>query len=407
MTTASDRMTSTAIAAALSLPLMFGAAWAQQAETSDQTSDGTTAQTQEADPSQGNGQAQSSAQQQSQQQSADSSAGEGGDAQANALVATVGGQEIRGSDLLTVIGTLPPQLRSQSPDMLIPIALEQLIMRELILERARSENLSQDPDVIALVTGATQTAEEDAMVQVWLDRELAKSVTDEAVQQSYDQAQQQGQQDLPPLADVRPQIEQHLRRQAAEELRTRLREGADIVLYDPAGQPIPDTQQGGQGSGTGDQAQASGASDTPGTADTMGSASDGTGNAAQAANSENAMRQAEQAGMQGVEAMQGTTILKGKSSTNADVYMIVGPTGELLALAAPLPGGSGTTEASTDGQEGSQQAPAKAGEPAESGFMATQAQPATPNMWDPAAIEQGMRQLELGTRGAAGEVGKP
>ncbi|GHG37171.1 hypothetical protein GCM10017322_39940 [Paracoccus aerius] len=36
--------------------------------------------------------------------------------------------------------------------------------------------------------------------------------------------------------------------------------------------------------------------------------------------------------------------------------------------------------------------------------MATQAQPAMPNMWDPATVESGMRQLELGTRAAAGEI---
>ena len=86
--------------------------------------------------------------------------------------------------------------------------------------------------------------------------------------------------------------------------------------------------------------------------------------------------------------------------------MIVGPSGELLALAAPLPADSGAKTGSTESQDGSEAA-TEAGEPAESGFMATQAQPASPQMWDPSSVEQGMRQLELGTRGAAGEVSKP
>lgn len=416
--TIANRMSSTAIAAILTLPLTLAPASAQDAQSTDPSGGGSGQQAQQMDQTQGSGQSteqnqasqqnqsaqQGQTAQQGQQQSSGEMAGMPGDGSANALIATVGGTEIRGSDLMTVIGALPPQLRSQPPQMLVPIALEQLIMRELILERARSENLSQDPEVTALVTGATQAAEDDAMVQVWLDRELAKSVTDESVQQSYDQAQAQGQQNLPPLEEVRPQIEQHLRRQAVEDLRTSLREGAEIVLYDPAGRPLDNSQQGTASGGSGGQGQME--------AETSSSSADGNEGASnmggQSADSEAARTQAEQAGMQQVEAMEGTTILRGKSANNADVYMIVGPSGELLAIAAPLPGssGSGSSEDGSADQKSSDIA-SEAGEPAESGFMATQAQPATPNMWDPAAVEHGMRQLELGIRGAAGEISNP
>ena len=378
MTIMNGKMGSTALAVALALPLTLGTAWAQQSQGTDQSSE-------TANQSQDSSQSQSSGQQQTPQQSSQSAGSSGGtsnDGQANALVATVGGAEIRGSDVLTVIGMLPPQLQSQSPDMLVPIALEQLIMRELILEKARSQNLAEDPEVVSLVTGSTQAAEKDAMVQVWLDRELAKTVTDEAIQKSYDEAQQ-GQKDFPPLEAVRPQIEQHLRRQALEELRTQLREGADIVLYDPTGKPVEGSSSGSQSSET-----------------------SSSGNTTNGQSIDAAKNQAEQSGMQGVEPVQGATILKGKASTNADVYMIVGPSGELLALAAPLPADSGAKTGSTESQDGSEAA-TEAGEPAESGFMATQAQPASPQMWDPSSVEQGMRQLELGTRGAAGEVSKP
>ena len=378
MTIMNGKMGSTALAVAFALPLTLGTAWAQQSQGTDQSSE-------TANQSQDSSQSQSSGQQQTPQQSSQSAGSSGGtsnDGQANALVATVGGAEIRGSDVLTVIGMLPPQLQSQSPDMLVPIALEQLIMRELILEKARSQNLAEDPEVVSLVTGSTQAAEKDAMVQVWLDRELAKTVTDEAVQKSYDEAQQ-GQKDFPPLEAVRPQIEQHLRRQALEELRTQLREGADIVLYDPTGKPVEGSSSGSQSSET-----------------------SSSGNTTNGQSIDTAKNQAEQSGMQGVEPVQGATILKGKASTNADVYMIVGPSGELLALAAPLPADSGAKTGSTESQDGSEAA-TEAGEPAESGFMATQAQPASPQMWDPSSVEQGMRQLELGTRGAAGEVSKP
>jgi hypothetical protein len=78
--------------------------------------------------------------------------------------------------------------------MLVPIALDQLVMRELILQQAMTENLGEDPEVIARVDSSNQTAEEDAMVQVWLRRELKGAVTDAEVQRIYDEpsASQEG-----------------------------------------------------------------------------------------------------------------------------------------------------------------------------------------------------------------------
>lgn len=220
------RMCSTALAAVLGLSLGAGAALAQQAqETPD-----------------------------SQQQRAQSDTGAGqvdGAPQGDAVVATVGDAEILGSDVMFIIGLLPPQMQSQPPETLVPVALSQLILRELILEEAREQNLAEDPEVIALVETAGEEAEEDAMVQVWIDREMADVVTDEAVQQAYETAQAQGQ-ELPPLEEIRPQIEQFLRQQAMQEIQAELRQGADIVLYDATGRPLEqqqgqDAQDGGSG----------------------------------------------------------------------------------------------------------------------------------------------------------------
>ncbi|CUH12185.1 hypothetical protein JSE7799_00203 [Jannaschia seosinensis] len=222
MTRLSKNMRSTALAAFLSLPVATGAAYAQQSQDADEPM-------QEA-PAQQSGQT-------------------AGSPQADAIVATVGDAEIRGADLMTVIGALPPQLQSQPPQMLVPMALEQLILRELILQEARGQNLADDPEVVALVEGSAEAAEEDAIVQVWLNRELASAVTDEAVQQAYESAQAQGQQDLPPVEEVRPQIEQYLRQQALQDVQARLQQDADIVLYDPTGRPVE--QQEGQGAQNG------------------------------------------------------------------------------------------------------------------------------------------------------------
>lgn len=255
MTMTNSKMRSTAVAALLSLPVATGGALAQQSQETDQAQPQST---QSQDATQG----QSS---QTNQNSGQAS----GTQQADARVATVGDAEILGSDVMAVIGMFPPQLQAQPPQMLVPMAVEQLILRELILADARRHNLAADPEVIALVETSSQAAEEDAMVQVWLDREMANVVTDEAVQQVYSGAQAQGQQGLPSIDAVRPQIEQHLRQQAIRDLQTRLRQGADVVLYDPTGQPVAQQQSGqaqqnqGSQSGTaGGQSGSGGSSDS-------------------------------------------------------------------------------------------------------------------------------------------------
>tara|TARA_R110002020_G_scaffold18931_16_gene65480 strand:+ start:3772 stop:4617 length:846 start_codon:yes stop_codon:yes gene_type:complete len=255
----------TTVAALLSLPIATGAALAQQTQdTGSQddaaTTDKTTGQSATTDQATG--------------QSATASDPSSNGIQADSIVATVGDAEIRGSDVLGLIGVLPPQIRSQPPQMLVPLALEQLILRELILEKARSESLAEDPDVVALVERSTQASENDAMVQVWLDREMAKVVTDEAVQTAYDEAKSAGQQDLPPIEQVRPQIEEFLRQQTMQQIRSELRRGADVVLYSPTGQPI------GQGGTSGDSsASSTGSTSGSGAAqsdDSASTATDGT-----------------------------------------------------------------------------------------------------------------------------------
>jgi hypothetical protein len=155
----------------------------------------------------------------------------------DALVATVGEREIRRSDVLAVIGMLPPQLKQQPPEVLIPIALDQLVMRELILQEAKGAGLESDPAVTAS-EGASEQAREDAMVQVWLDRELGKAVTDESVQHTYDQVKQQMGDQAPSMEELRPQIEQELRQQAFLDIGKDLQQGAEITLYGPDGQAI-------------------------------------------------------------------------------------------------------------------------------------------------------------------------
>ena len=171
--------------------------------------------------------------------------------QQDVVVATVGGEEIRSSDVTAMMGALPPQVRNQPQEMLVPFVLDQLVLRELILQQAQAENLGEDPEVTELVQGETDRAREDAMVQVWIQRELEGAVTDEDVQTTYDQVAAQSEQELPPLADVRPQIEQQLQQQALTGIRADLEAGTEIVFYGPGGEPIEEPAQGQNGAGNG------------------------------------------------------------------------------------------------------------------------------------------------------------
>ncbi len=176
-------------------------------------------------------------------------------------VASVGDTEITGADLVAFIDSLPPRMREQPPQMVVSMALQQVVLRELLLQEAEAQNLGEDTQVQTMVDEAANVAREDAMVQVYLQRELASRVTDEAVQQAYDQVAEQSEQELPPLEQVRPQIEQQLQQQAVQSLRQELAADVEVVIYGPDGEPMPGDSQSGEAN-PGDAGSASGSDET-------------------------------------------------------------------------------------------------------------------------------------------------
>lgn len=250
---ARPRMTTLAAAALLGFPLWAGAVLAQDAPKADAPGDTGAQQTQSSD------------------QTAQAAGGQASTGVvADGLLATIGGVEIRNSDLLTAIGALPPPLSAQPPEIVASLALQQLLLREAIVQKARSQNLAQDPEVQSLVSQATQTAEENALVQVWLQRELQNRVTADAVDQAYAALKAVSTDEVPPLDEVRTQLEQGLRRQAVEQIERSLLTGADITFYGPDGKPRPGPQASGDGGADGAAAAAdqTGAAADPGSAQT-------------------------------------------------------------------------------------------------------------------------------------------
>ncbi|MEI4263639.1 hypothetical protein [Roseovarius sp. D0-M9] len=153
-------------------------------------------------------------------------------------IASVGETEIIGSDVSEFIDSLPPRMRQQPPQVLISMAVQQTVLRELLLQEAEAQNLGEDPEVQSIVEQSADVAREDAMVQVYLVRELENRVTDEAVQQTYDEIAEQTEEELPPLEDIRLQIEQQLQQQAVQGVQQDLAADVEIVFYGPDGEPM-------------------------------------------------------------------------------------------------------------------------------------------------------------------------
>ena len=171
----------------------------------------------------------------------------GGQPDDNRLIVTVNDVEIRQADVLNAIQNLPPQVQQMPPQMLLPIVVEQLLTRELILDRGRAANLQTDPSVLAIVKPQTQALEEQAVVNVWIDRELAKRVTEERINAAYEEFRAANPDTTVTLVAARPQLEQALRQEAMQDLSAELRESAAIVFYDASGNPVPANTSGQAG----------------------------------------------------------------------------------------------------------------------------------------------------------------
>lgn len=157
--------------------------------------------------------------------------------QSDPLLVSVNGSEIRQSDLLTAISTLPPQMQQLPREMLIGLAMDQLVARQLILDAARADNLAEDPEVQSLVEPMVSQITDQAMVQVWLQRELEGQITEENLQQAFAGFQTANPESDATLEQVRPQLLQALQQEALSGLSETLRSGADVVFYDASGNP--------------------------------------------------------------------------------------------------------------------------------------------------------------------------
>ncbi len=101
---------------------------------------------------------------------------------ADPVVARVGNDEIHASELSDAAQALPEELRGMPPASLYPILLDQLIDREAIVLAARKQGMERDPAVQRMVARATDSALQNAL----LTKEIAPTLTDEAIHARYE-----------------------------------------------------------------------------------------------------------------------------------------------------------------------------------------------------------------------------
>ena len=98
------------------------------------------------------------------------------------VVARVGAEEIRLSQLRAAVQDLPDELRNAPEAMLLPVLLDQMIASRAIIAAARAEGLAESEEVRRRV----RAAEEEALQEVLIRRELAPMLTEEALRARYE-----------------------------------------------------------------------------------------------------------------------------------------------------------------------------------------------------------------------------
>ena len=96
------------------------------------------------------------------------------------VVARVNGEEIRWSDVVALARTLPAEYQTQLMQI-YPMLVERLVDFKLAGKAGRAAGLASDERVKAFVV----RAEEQAIRDVYLEREITTRITDAAIQDAY------------------------------------------------------------------------------------------------------------------------------------------------------------------------------------------------------------------------------
>ncbi|MFI5000470.1 MAG: peptidylprolyl isomerase, partial [Reyranellales bacterium] len=97
------------------------------------------------------------------------------------IVATINGQPVRLSELEVAQQALPPQYRNMPLQSVFPALLDRIIDSKLVVQDGRKNRVGDDPAFKKRMV----FVEEQVIQDFWLQREIAKKVTPEKMQQRY------------------------------------------------------------------------------------------------------------------------------------------------------------------------------------------------------------------------------
>ena len=98
------------------------------------------------------------------------------------VVARMGKEEIKRSDVFNYITTLPEQIRQMPLQSLFPLALDQVINNKLIGQKADAAKLTNDPEVEKLM----DQARDQIVRNVYIERELKMAVSQKDLLKAYE-----------------------------------------------------------------------------------------------------------------------------------------------------------------------------------------------------------------------------
>lgn len=99
------------------------------------------------------------------------------------LIATVDGQEIRQADVRAFVASLPPQTQQLPSGQLLPLVLQELINTKILAKLARRDGLDKEPEFEQQINSAA----EQILRQIFLERLSQTALNDEAIQKYYDE----------------------------------------------------------------------------------------------------------------------------------------------------------------------------------------------------------------------------
>lgn len=105
------------------------------------------------------------------------------DPKGDPVVATVAGEDVKRSEVIGFINSLPEQLKQMPIDQLFPLARDQVINNKLINKKADAANLASDPEVVK----ALAQAKESIIRNVYLERQVEAQVTNKKLADAYKQ----------------------------------------------------------------------------------------------------------------------------------------------------------------------------------------------------------------------------